>query len=112
MVLQHMKANNPFTLTYGLLPQTYLSDETCTVDQIVSAFASSNPMTHSCIITGPRGSGKTALMHAVAKKLHDSKDWVVLDLNSSTPLVTVWDLYCGVGTMPSQMRTAERRQRL
>ena len=83
-----MKANNPFTLTYGLLPQTYLSDETCTVDQIVSAFASSNPMTHSCIITGPRGSGKTALMHAVAKKLHDSKDWVVLDLNSSTPLVT------------------------
>ena len=82
-----MKANNPFTLTYGSLPKTYLSDEICTVDQIVSAFASSNPMTHSCIITGPRGSGKTALMHAVAKKLQDSKDWVVLDLNSSTPLV-------------------------
>ena len=82
-----MKANNPFTLTYGLLPKTYLSDETCTVEQIVSAFASENPMTHSCIITGPRGSGKTALMHAVAKTLHDSKDWVVLDLNSSTPLV-------------------------
>ena len=82
-----MKANNPFTLTYGALPETYLSDETCTVDRIVSAFASSNPMTHSCIITGPRGSGKTALMHAVAKKLQDSKGWVVIDLNSSTPLV-------------------------
>ena len=82
-----MKTNNPFTLTYGLQPKTYLSDETCTVDEIVSAFASSNPMTHSCIITGPRGSGKTALMHAVAKKLQDSKDWIVLDLNSSVPLV-------------------------
>ena len=82
-----MKTNNPFTLTYGLLPQMYLSDENCTVDEIVSAFSSSNPITHSCIITGPRGSGKTALMNAVAKKLRDSKDWVVLDLNSSTPLV-------------------------
>ena len=82
-----MKTNNPFTLTYGLHPKTYLSDETCTVDEIVSAFASSNPMTHSCIITGPRGSGKTALMHAVAKKLQNSKDWIVLDLNSSVPLV-------------------------
>ncbi len=82
-----MKTNNPFTLTYGLLPKTYLGDETCTVERIVSAFASDNPMTHSCIITGPRGSGKTALMHAVAKTLQDSRDWVVLDLNSSTPLV-------------------------
>ncbi len=82
-----MKTDNPFTLTYGALPKTYLSDETCTVDQIVSAFASSNPMTHSCIITGPRGSGKTALMHAVAETLQKSKDWVVIDLNSSTPLV-------------------------
>lgn len=87
MVLQHMKTNNPFTLTYGLQPKTYLSDEACTVEQIVSAFASSNPITHSCIITGPRGSGKTALMHAVANKLQESKNWVVLDLNSSTPLV-------------------------
>ena len=82
-----MKTDNPFTLTYGALPKTYLSDETCTVDQIVSAFASSNPLTHSCIITGPRGSGKTALMHAVAETLQKSKDWVVIDLNSSTPLV-------------------------
>ena len=82
-----MKTDNPFTLTYGALPKTYLSDETCTVDQIVSAFASSNPLTHSCIITGPRGSGKTALMHAVAETLQKSRDWVVIDLNSSTPLV-------------------------
>ncbi len=82
-----MKANNPFTLTYGLLPKTYLSDEKCTVEQIVSAFDSDNPITHSCIITGPRGSGKTALMHAVAKTLQESRDWVVIDLNSSTPLV-------------------------
>ncbi len=82
-----MKTDNPFTLTYGSMPQTYLSDETGTVDQIVSAFASSNPLNHSCIITGPRGSGKTALMHAVARKLKVSRDWVVIDLNSSTPLV-------------------------
>ena len=82
-----MKTNNPFTLTYGMMPKTYLSDEICTVEEIVSAFSSSNPITHSCIITGPRGSGKTVLMNAVAKTLRDSKDWVVLDLNSSTPLV-------------------------
>ncbi len=82
-----MKTNNPFTLTYGLLPKTYIDDETCTVEQIVTAFDSDNPITHSCIITGPRGSGKTALMHAVAKTLQESRNWVVLDLNSSTPLV-------------------------
>lgn len=82
-----MKTNNPFTLTYGLQPKTYISDETCTVEEIVSAFGSDNPMVHSCIITGPRGSGKTALMHAAAKKLQASKNWVVIDLNSSTPLV-------------------------
>lgn len=82
-----MKTNNPFTLTYGMKPKTYLSDETSTVEEIVSAFASENPISHSCIITGPRGSGKTALMHAVAKTLQESKQWVVIDLNSSTPLV-------------------------
>lgn len=82
-----MKTNNPFTLTYGLLPKTYLSDETCTVEQIVSAFTSENPITHSCIITGPRGSGKTALLHAVSKTFHKSKNWIVIDLNSSMPLV-------------------------
>ncbi len=78
--------NNPFTITFGKEPNTLISryEET---DRIVSSFGAENPVCQTFLIEGIRGSGKTVLMTSVAKRLGDGKDWIVINLNSTTNLL-------------------------
>lgn len=81
-----MKKDNPFTLNYGIRPQTFIERDYETSDEIISAFSGKNPFCNTLLIYGASGSGKTALLTDVSKKLRESRDWVVVDLNASKPL--------------------------
>lgn len=80
------KGQNPFTLTFGKQPKTYVSRIQATADRIIEAFEVENPISQTCLISGARGSGKSALLAAVTNKLSKSKDWVIVELNSKQPL--------------------------
>ena len=81
-----MKANNPFTLTFGKQPTKYIYRAENSGD-IISTFSAEHPVWQTYLISGIRGSGKTVLMTSVANELLESKEWVVADLNSSRPLL-------------------------
>ena len=81
-----MKKNNPFTLNYGIRPQTFIERDYETSDEIISAFEGENPLCNTCVIYGASGSGKTALLTEVSHKLAKSKEWVVVDLNAYNSL--------------------------
>ena len=56
-------------------------------DQIVESFTGRYAMTHTYLIEGIRGSGKTVLMTTIAKKLEKEKEWIVINLNSTRNLL-------------------------
>lgn len=81
-----MKKDNPFTLTFGKQPNRYINRYE-NMNDIISTFEADNPISQTYLISGIRGSGKTVLMTSVANQLRQSDDWVVVDLNSTQPLL-------------------------
>lgn len=81
-----MKKDNPFTLTFGKQPNEYISRYENT-DTIISTFIADNPISQAYLIEGIRGSGKTVLMTSIANELGNSKEWIVIDLNSTQNLI-------------------------
>ena len=82
-----MKPNNPFTLTFGKQPNTYISRYE-NVEDIISTFTADNPISQTYLISGIRGSGKTVLMTSVSNELKKSDDWIVVNLNAALPLLS------------------------
>ena len=70
---------NPFTLTFGKIPNTYISRQSY-VSAVCEDFSAENPSRQIYMITGVRGCGKTVLMTAVSRKL-ESEGWLVVRLN-------------------------------
>ena len=81
-----MKADNPFTLTFGRQPSTSIT-RLEDINQIARSFSSENPICQTYLISGLRGSGKTVLMTSVVKELQKSGSWISVDLNSSVDLL-------------------------
>ena len=81
-----MKKDNPFTLTFGKKPSEYISRYENT-ETIISTFEAENPISQTYLIEGIRGSGKTVLMTTITKILEESKEWIVIDLNSTQNLI-------------------------
>lgn len=71
---------NPFTLTFGKEPASFISREKKTAD-ILEVFLSEQPETQVLMLTGVRGSGKTVMLTSIANELRNEKDWIVVDLN-------------------------------
>ena len=82
-----VKKDNPFTPTFGKQPVKYINRYE-NMDNIISTFEADNPISQSYLISGIRGSGKTVLMTSVANQLRKSEKWVVVDLNSTQPLLS------------------------
>lgn len=80
-----MKKNNPFTLTFGKQPNTYVFRHE-NIDTIIGNFESDNPISQTYLISGIRGSGKTVLMTSVANELARN-GWIKVDLNSTQDLL-------------------------
>jgi len=81
-----MKKDNPFTLTFGKQPNRYISRYE-NMNDIISMFEAQNPISQTYLISGIRGSGKTVLMTSVANQLRQEDEWIVVDLNSTQPLL-------------------------
>ena len=77
--------NNPFTLTFGKQPDSYIFRYENT-SKIIETFANSS-LSQTYLIEGIRGSGKTVLMTAIANNFKESKDWIVVNLNSTVNLL-------------------------
>lgn len=77
---------NPFSLNFGAVPTLYIprrEEQKAIIDDFMSEIPSSNIY----MILGVRGSGKTVLMKATAKKLAQEKNWLHIDLNAELPLL-------------------------
>ena len=70
---------NPFTLLYGMPPQSLIARED-NIDTITNAFSNNSSM-RAFLITGIRGCGKTVLLRNVSQLISKQKDWIVIDIN-------------------------------
>lgn len=70
---------NPFNITFGELPQSSIAREN-DIDIIKKTFLDETPETKVYIISGPRGSGKTALLTKLKQDL-EKDGFLAVDLN-------------------------------
>ncbi|MDO4460660.1 MAG: ATP-binding protein, partial [Clostridia bacterium] len=79
-------SNNPFSISFGKSPEEMIqrySQQT----EIFDDFTSDIPSSHSYIITGVRGSGKTVLLNEAESMFETLPDWVVINLNPESDLL-------------------------
>ena len=72
--------NKGFTLTFGKMPSNYI-ERGDVAEKIKDMLSFDYPLSHSVVITGVRGSGKTVLLTKVAKMMSAMKEWIVVDVN-------------------------------
>ena len=77
--MNDMKEENPFTLTFGKPPASFITRYEDT-NTIINSFSGNNPISQTYLIEGIRGSGKTVFMTSIANELKKTGDWVVADL--------------------------------
>lgn len=78
--------SNPYTLTFGKEPSQQIS-RILQSNVILDSFTEDEPSNQVFVITGVRGSGKTVLMTEIANKLSAEKDWITVELNSSSDML-------------------------
>ena len=78
---------NPFTLTFGRSPLESV-ERPVQINEILEAFTADTVNQQMFIITGVRGSGKTVMMTQISNKLRADADWVVIELNPATGLLS------------------------
>ena len=81
-----MKKGNPFTLTFGKVPQNYI-DRVESKNEIIDSFTDDPAFCQTYLIMGVRGSGKTVLMTEVARELENEYKWITIDLNPANDLL-------------------------
>ena len=79
--------NNPYSLTFGKEPIRIISRER-DIRDMTDVFCSEMPSTMLYIITGVRGSGKTVTMAAIADRLRNESNWIVVTLNPNRDLLS------------------------
>ena len=79
-------ANNPFTLTFGTIPEQFISRPRLT-DRIMDDFLADKPTSQTYMITGGRGSGKTVMLTEISMALREYDDWITIELNPEEELM-------------------------
>lgn len=77
---------NPFTIAFGQEPEIII-DRSIELSQIENTFLSEKPSTRTYMITGVRGSGKTVALTSIFDNFKKKKDWIVIDLNSTSDML-------------------------
>jgi hypothetical protein len=81
-----MKKNIPFNPLFGKKPEVYIGREGLR-DEILDSLYEENGVYRTCLITGLRGMGKTALLTDIEMELRDEKDWIVVSTSMSKDLL-------------------------
>lgn len=71
---------NPFTLTFGVQPDQFISREGI-VSQVLSGFAMEKNDSHVYILKGVRGAGKTVMLGYLRKQFDQRDGWIVININ-------------------------------
>ena len=85
--MRRLKADNPFSLSFGIEPTKFISRLTQTND-ILSAFSTDASENRVYMITGVRGSGKTVMLSNLADSFRENKDWIVIELSPVRDMLT------------------------
>jgi energy-coupling factor transporter ATP-binding protein EcfA2 len=69
---------NPFSLTFGIEPKNYIAriDDN---EKIIAEFSQEESSNYIYLLTGVRGSGKTAMLSSISNRLKSDKNWIVAD---------------------------------
>lgn len=96
-----MAEDNMFTLTFGKEPETFIP-RMIESQTIIDSFRQSKPSKQVYLITGVRGSGKTALLSHISHYFRNQEKWIVLDLNPESDLLEEMasELYMSNKTRP------------
>ena len=78
---------NPYSLTFGKVPPKVVN-RTLQENEIYEAFTSPIPPQMIYMITGVRGSGKTVMLTDISKHFCELPDWIVLELNPESDLLS------------------------
>lgn len=79
---------NPFSPSFGKLPEIYLGREN-DVRHIVENFENRNSPYQTTLVYGMRGTGKTAFLTDVSREAAKRENWVTVDLVMGTSMVQV-----------------------
>lgn len=82
-----MSKVNPFTVTFGRKPNSFIPRYR-EYFEIINNFEKDQPSVQDYLITGIRGSGKTALLTNICSYFEEKKDWIVVDLNPERDLLS------------------------
>lgn len=79
-------SSNPFTLTFGQKPLEYIprNDQ---ISIITDTFDQEYPTSHTFMLAGIRGSGKTVSLAEISAYFEQKKDWTVLRLSSNVDIL-------------------------
>ena len=80
------KAPNPFTLSFGKKPVTYISRPMQT-EMILDQLRMEFPANQVFMITGVRGSGKTVMLANIVGVLAEEKEWVIIEMSPERDLL-------------------------
>lgn len=71
---------NPFTLSFGILPENFIRREEI-IATVMDGFVDEENDSKMYILTGVRGSGKTVMLNYLKKQFEAMDDWLVLTIN-------------------------------
>ena len=76
----------PFNTIFGKKPDIFIGREGLK-DSIIDSLYEENGIYRTCLITGVRGMGKTALLTDIEMELQIEKDWIVVSTSTSKNLL-------------------------
>ena len=71
---------NPFTLSFGVVPDNFIKRVEI-ISTVMSGFNEGENDSHTYILTGIRGSGKTVMLNYLKNQFENLDDWIVLNIN-------------------------------
>ncbi len=77
--------SNPYSLSFGAKPFIYI-ERNLQQSEIIQKITAKTPISHSFVIAGVRGSGKTVMLTSIGEHFEGEKDWIVVDLNPEDDL--------------------------
>lgn len=78
--------SNPFTIAFGIEPRDYISRNEQT-SKIIETFTADIPSNYMFMISGTRGSGKTAMLSNISEAFEKKKDWIVIDVSPDVDIL-------------------------
>lgn len=82
-----MNQKNPYTISFGKIPNKYLSRASI-IDSIIESLESEEPDEQAFKLTGIRGTGKTVTLTSIERHFAEDPKWVVVGIRSDSNIIS------------------------